>query len=92
MSCRREPRSVSRVRSRRGCLRLDPANEYGGKGVQYLVASSQCYGPYFSDPIGYRLELADYQRIFAETEEVARFTPSSEHPGPELRILKVKQP
>lgn len=73
-------------------LRLDPANEYGGKGVQYLVASSQCYGPYFSDPIGYRLELADYQRIFAETEEVARFTPSSEHPGPELRILKVKQP
>jgi 4-amino-4-deoxy-L-arabinose transferase-like glycosyltransferase len=73
-------------------LRLDPANEYAGSGVQYLVASSQCYGLYFSEPTAYPLEFDDYQRLFAETEEVARFTPSSEHPGPELRILKVKQP
>ena len=26
-------------------------------------------------------EYADYQRIFAQTEEVARFTPTSDHPG-----------
>jgi hypothetical protein len=28
-------------------------------------------------------------RIFAQTQEVARFTPSAEHPGPELRVLKI---
>ena len=38
----------------------------------------------------YPSEYADYQRIFLQAHEVARFTPSSRHPGPELRILKVK--
>ena len=44
------------------------------------------------EPQTYPAEYADYQRIFAETEEVARFQASNEHPGPELRILKVRQP
>jgi hypothetical protein len=73
-------------------LRLDATDEYSSKGVQYLVASSQCYGLYLGDPKAYRLEFDDYQRIFAQNEEVARFTPSTDHPGPELRILKVKRP
>jgi len=73
-------------------LRLDPFDSYTARGVQYLVASSQCYGLFFSDPAAFRVEYGDYQRIFARTEEVARFEPSAEHPGPELRILKVKQP
>jgi hypothetical protein len=70
-------------------LRLDPPDYYAAHGVQYLVASSQCYGEYFSDPAAYPLERADYQRLFAATEELARFAPTPEHPGPELRILKV---
>jgi 4-amino-4-deoxy-L-arabinose transferase-like glycosyltransferase len=59
-------------------------------GIQYLVASSQCYGPYLGAPAQFPDEYADYRRIFAQTEEVARFMPSADHPGPELLILKVK--
>jgi 4-amino-4-deoxy-L-arabinose transferase-like glycosyltransferase len=71
-------------------LRVDGIEFYAGTGIQYLVASSQCYGPYFEDPEKFRAEYADYQQIFGQTEEVARFKPSPEHPGPELIILKVK--
>ena len=71
-------------------LRLDPVKVYKGSGIQYLVASSQCYGPYFEAPPRFPAEYADYQQIFQQTEEVARFTPTRDHPGPELIILKVK--
>jgi 4-amino-4-deoxy-L-arabinose transferase-like glycosyltransferase len=71
-------------------LRLDGGKPYAGSGIQYLVASSQCYGPYLGAPSQFPSEYADYQRIFAQTEEVARFMPSADHPGPELLILRVK--
>lgn len=71
-------------------LRLERVEFYAGTGIQYLVASSQCYGPYFQHPEWFRAENADYRRIFSQTEEVARFTPNSDHPGPELVILKVR--
>jgi hypothetical protein len=72
-------------------LRLDPP-DFAASGIQYLVASSQSYGSFFQDPASFPAEYADYQRIFAATDEVARFTPTADHPGPELRILKVRQP
>jgi 4-amino-4-deoxy-L-arabinose transferase-like glycosyltransferase len=71
-------------------LRFDRVDFYTATGIQYLVASSQCYGPYLDAPDRFPSESADYQRIFAQTEEVARFWPAADHPGPELRILKVK--
>jgi 4-amino-4-deoxy-L-arabinose transferase-like glycosyltransferase len=74
-------------------LRLRTFEQYVADGVEYLVASSQCYGPYLDAASGgpqrYRAEYDDYMRIFAQTQEVARFTPSAEHPGPELRVLKI---
>lgn len=73
-------------------LRLSPVDDYAASGGQYLVASSQCYGLFFADPKNFPVEYADYQRIFAQTEEVARFSASSDHPGPDLHILKVKRP
>lgn len=73
-------------------LRFDSAGGYASKGIQYLVASSQSYGQYLGAPAAYPLEYNDYQSLFAQTQEVARFMPSNQHPGPELRILKVKQP
>lgn len=76
-------------------LRLHPLDRYVEDGVDYLVASSQCYGPYFDaangGPQKYPQEYADYLEIFNRTEEVARFTPSAEHPGPEVRILKLRK-
>jgi len=72
-------------------LRMDGTADYAGRGIQYVVASSQVYGQYDS-PAAFPAEYREYQEIFAQTVEVARFTPSTEHPGPELRILKVRQP
>jgi len=54
------------------------------------VASSQVYGPYVEHPEQFPAEYADYARLFAETTVVARFAPTLEHPGPELRILQVR--
>jgi 4-amino-4-deoxy-L-arabinose transferase-like glycosyltransferase len=75
-------------------LRLHSFEDYDAQGVDYLVASSQSYGNYLDvkndGPQKYPSEYADYQRIFWKAREVARFTPSDDHPGPELRILKVK--
>ena len=71
-------------------LRLDAVDAYARTGIQYLVASSQCYGPYLGAPDRFPAEYAIYERIFSQTEEVARFMPSANHPGPELLILKVK--
>ena len=71
-------------------LRLDAVDAYARSGIQYLVASSQCYGPYLGAPDRFPAEYAIYERIFSQTEEVARFMPSANHPGPELLILKVK--
>lgn len=76
-------------------LRLHPFDRYVDEGVDYLVASSQCYGPYFDAASGgpqkYPREYSEYVAIFNQTEEVARFTPSGDHPGPELRILKIRK-
>jgi hypothetical protein len=71
-------------------LRLDGAQSYAGTGIQYLVASSNVYGPILEKPDQFPAEYADYRRLFAETDEVARFKPTSDHPGSELLILKVK--
>lgn len=75
-------------------LRMRPFEYFVAGDVDYLVASSQCYGPYFDTdgPQKYPVEYADYVRIFSQAQEVARFTPSAEHPGPELRILKLTKP
>ena len=71
-------------------LRLAPLETYEASNTDYLVASSQCYGPYVDQPRQYPTEYADYARLFRQTREVARFTPAKDHPGPELRVLKVK--
>jgi len=71
-------------------LRSDEFEFYAGTGIHYLVASSQVYGPYLEHPDQFPNEYADYQQVFDHTIEVARFSPSRDHPGPELRILKVK--
>jgi hypothetical protein len=68
--------------------RKGDAASFKREGVRYLVASSQQYGQ-FADAES-SAEHRGYQRLFDDTQELARFTPSTEHPGPELRILQVK--
>lgn len=73
-------------------LRARTYEDYRKQGVNYLVASSQSYGPYLTEPQRHPAEYAEYMRIFEQSREVARFTPSSDGlqlPGPELRIYRV---
>ena len=64
--------------------------DYLHDGYDYIIASSQAYGRALCEPQKAPDEYAAYRRIFDQSHEVARFTPSKEHPGPELRIFKLK--
>jgi 4-amino-4-deoxy-L-arabinose transferase-like glycosyltransferase len=72
-------------------LRLGTYAHYVETGADYLVASSQCYGPYMTSPHLFPDEYAEYMRIFEQSETVATFPATADHPGPELRILKVRR-
>jgi 4-amino-4-deoxy-L-arabinose transferase-like glycosyltransferase len=76
-----------------GALRPKDYSQWRNEGVDYLIASSEKYGPAFDERAGgpqkFPHEYAEYMRIFVQCRELARFSPSSDHPGPELRILKV---
>jgi 4-amino-4-deoxy-L-arabinose transferase-like glycosyltransferase len=70
-------------------LRTEDLEAFRRDGIQYLVASSQMFGPYLDDPGQYPDQNRDYRELFARTQEVARFTATSDHPGPEFRVLRV---
>jgi 4-amino-4-deoxy-L-arabinose transferase-like glycosyltransferase len=72
-------------------LRQHEYSHYVETGADYLVASSQCYGPYFASPEQYPEEHQDYVRLFQQGREVATFSATPERPGPELRILEVRR-
>lgn len=72
-------------------LRQKTFQQYVDDKVDYLVASSQSYGPYMDDPREFRPEFNDYMTLFTHTEELARFTPGTGKPGPELRIFRVRR-
>ena len=72
-------------------LRQHAYAEYVDMGADYLIASSQSYGHYVDSPAAFPTEYGEYKRLFDSAEEVARFTASADHPGPELRILKVRR-
>jgi hypothetical protein len=71
-------------------LRQREFGDYRAAGVEYLIASSDAFGKYMESPQNAPQEYAQYMRIFGQAREVVRFSPSDEHPGPELRILKVQ--
>jgi 4-amino-4-deoxy-L-arabinose transferase-like glycosyltransferase len=72
-------------------LRDKNYEHYVESAVDYLVASSQCFGRYLDSPHLFPREYSEYMYLFEQSREVARFTPSAEHPGPELRIFKVRR-
>lgn len=62
---------------------------YVDEGVHYVVASSQCYGPYFENPQNHPGAYAEYMAIFEQSQELIRFPQTPEHPGPELRVFRL---
>jgi hypothetical protein len=63
---------------------------YLEEGYDYLVASSQAYGSIFDAPQKAVQQYAAYRRIFDQSTEIQRFVPSRQHPGPEIRIFKLR--
>jgi 4-amino-4-deoxy-L-arabinose transferase-like glycosyltransferase len=66
-------------------------NDYVASGVEYIVASSQKFGDALQMPHKNPDLYSAYMRLFTQSEEIVRFTPDSQHPGPELRIYKLKR-
>jgi hypothetical protein len=64
--------------------------DYVGSGVEYIVASSQKYGDAMTKPHEHPDLYAAYMRLFTQSQEIARFEQDPKHPGPELRIFKLK--
>ena len=63
---------------------------YVKAGIDYIVASSQKYGDAMSRPQEFPDLFDAYSRLFAQSQEVVRFAPSAEHPGPEIRVFRLR--
>jgi 4-amino-4-deoxy-L-arabinose transferase-like glycosyltransferase len=63
--------------------------QYRAEGTVYLVASEALSSRYFANPVGRAGDVAAYAALLRDTQLVATFAPSRDHPGPGLRILKV---
>jgi 4-amino-4-deoxy-L-arabinose transferase-like glycosyltransferase len=65
-------------------------NDYVNAGVEYIIASSQKYGDAMQYPHKQPELYSAYMRLFQQSRELKRFTPDVNHPGPELRIYKLR--
>jgi hypothetical protein len=63
---------------------------YIESGAQYIVASSQKYGDALDRPHQFPDAYKAYMTLFEQSREIARFTPDAQHPGPELRVFRLK--
>ncbi len=68
-------------------LPVREASAYLDAGVDYLIASDEVFGPAMADPA----TAAAYQRIFDAAADTQVFRPSADHPGPEIRILRLRR-
>ena len=66
-------------------------DEYVAQGYQYVIASSQAFGPSMDAPHQNPELFKAYMQLFEQSRELVRFTPSDSHPGPELRIFALKR-
>ncbi len=67
-----------------------PYAGYASRGVGYLVASSQAFGEAFDSPEWQSADHARYLELFDRSTELARFEPSEDHPGPEIRVYRLR--
>src|SRR5262249_16159790 len=73
-------------------LRLtDQSHEdYVRQGYQYIVASSQVFGPVFESPQQSADLYGKYRQLFDQSKEVFVVKPEGGRRGPELRIYKLQ--
>jgi hypothetical protein len=66
-----------------------PYERYAAEGVQYLVASSDRFGPALTAPERNPAAYDAYQTLFVKGTEIARFNGTDDVPGPDIRIYRV---
>lgn len=71
-------------------LRRKSYEQFRNEGAQYLIANSEAYGPALVAPYQFPDDYNDYMKIFTQSHELHRITPTNDLPGPEMRILKVE--
>jgi 4-amino-4-deoxy-L-arabinose transferase-like glycosyltransferase len=77
--------------------RLDYVNEltmrtfddYSRAGVEYVVASSQAFGPVLAAPQSAPDRYARYRTLFDQSQQVFVARQDTDHPGPELRVYRL---
>ncbi len=62
---------------------------YLGGNVDYVVATSAVYGPFFSAPDRFQDQRQAYQNLFESLTPVFSVQGSEDHPGPEVRIFTI---
>ena len=70
-------------------LNVYPLAQYRSDGTVYLVASSTEYEKYFNDPVRFARFVTEYNELFKATDLVMTVSPSAEHPGATLRVMKL---
>lgn len=64
--------------------------EYVRQGFQYVIASSQVFGPIFAAPQHAPDLYGRYRRLFDQSQELLIVKPEGKRRGPELRIYKLQ--
>jgi hypothetical protein len=62
---------------------------YVADGFDYFIASSAAFGPSFDRPHEEPAQYAAYRRLFDQAIPIYSVKPTTDHPGPELRIFKI---
>jgi len=65
------------------------ADDYLEEGVQFLVASSQSFGPFVGDSAQGTPEGLAYRALFRRLQLLHHVSPSGDHPGAELRVYRL---
>ena len=70
-------------------LRRKSYDQWRSDGAEYLIANSEAYGPALAAPHQFPDDYNEYMRLFTESREIRTIRPTSETPGPEVRIFKI---
>jgi 4-amino-4-deoxy-L-arabinose transferase-like glycosyltransferase len=65
-------------------------DQYVGSGYQYLIATSDVFGRALQAPHALPAVYAAYRQLFDQSEQLLIVKPDEEHPGPELRIYRLR--
>jgi 4-amino-4-deoxy-L-arabinose transferase-like glycosyltransferase len=63
--------------------------DYARDGVQYVIASSQAFGPILERPQIAPDRYARYRALFDQSQQVFTIKPEPGRPGPELRVYRL---